>query len=94
MEDLSAVAAMILDRNDEPHQKQLKLKGLQPKSGSIRPSVTCRRSSSWNAGSASSIRKNWSHETHSLEGEKQRDARFGQGAELTSREANTYTAHG
>jgi hypothetical protein len=31
MEDMSAVAATIFDRNYELHQKHLKLKGLQPK---------------------------------------------------------------
>lgn len=31
---------------------------------------------SWNIGSASCIRKNWSHETNSLEDEKQRKARI------------------
>jgi hypothetical protein len=30
MEDMSAVAASIFDRNYELHQKHLKLKGLQP----------------------------------------------------------------
>ena len=31
MEDMSAVAATIFDKNYELHQKHLKLKGLQPK---------------------------------------------------------------